>query len=113
MRVCLPTRSDYLFKVSFNPILRPFASSWTSVCILEVWSGLESFAHFSDTGLCLVQLLLIGDSGVGKSCLLLRFAVSFPLETSAPPHIIGACYMLLLKYICIFNDMVSDLVQAL
>lgn len=36
----------------------------------------------------LFKLLLIGDSGVGKSCLLLRFAVSYycqPLNDSAPP----------------------------
>jgi GTPase SAR1 family protein len=32
-----------------------------------------SFFNFSDY---LFKLLLIGDSGVGKSCLLLRFAVS-------------------------------------
>jgi predicted ATPase len=34
-------------------------------------SQLLPFAHTH------TQLLLIGDSGVGKSCLLLRFAVSF------------------------------------
>lgn len=36
----------------------------------------DSSASFSDY---LFKLLLIGDSGVGKSCLLLRFAVSFPV----------------------------------
>uniref|UniRef100_A0AAY5K479 ZRAB1B, member RAS oncogene family a n=1 Tax=Esox lucius TaxID=8010 RepID=A0AAY5K479_ESOLU len=35
-----------------------------------LWSNVECF-HFSDY---LFKLLLIGDSGVGKSCLLLRFA---------------------------------------
>ncbi len=29
------------------------------------------------------QLLLIGDSGVGKSCLLLRFAVRLPMKARA------------------------------
>ena len=32
----------------------------------------------------LIKLLLIGDSGVGKSCLLLRFAVSSPRRLPTP-----------------------------
>ena len=40
-----------------------------------------------------MQLLLIGDSGVGKSCLLLRFAVGTfpgPLPVKAlMPHLLG------------------------
>ena len=34
--------------------------------------------HFFSLSDYLFKLLLIGDSGVGKSCLLLRFAVSLP-----------------------------------
>lgn len=37
-------------------------------------------SSFSDY---LFKLLLIGDSGVGKSCLLLRFAVSFPVSDTS------------------------------
>lgn len=36
----------------------------------------------------LFKLLLIGDSGVGKSCLLLRFAVSADLATETPLTIV-------------------------
>lgn len=49
---------------------------WSQVAALFSMSSLWSNAgglHFSDY---LFKLLLIGDSGVGKSCLLLRFAVS-------------------------------------
>ena len=42
-------------------------------------------AHVALKPLCL-QLLLIGDSGVGKSCLLLRFAVRLH---STAPHAVG------------------------
>jgi hypothetical protein len=34
----------------------------------------------------LFKLVLIGDSGVGKSCLLLRFAVRSYLFFCSPPH---------------------------
>ena len=43
-----------------------------------VWDGLLSIDAISDLFVLsdyLFKLLLIGDSGVGKSCLLLRFAV--------------------------------------
>ena len=36
-------------------------------------TNITFFEHFSDY---IFKLLLVGDSGVGKSCLLLRFAVS-------------------------------------
>lgn len=47
-------------------------------CLLPPASHTSSdSSSFSDY---LFKLLLIGDSGVGKSCLLLRFAVSFPVS---------------------------------
>lgn len=51
----------------------------------------SSSSSFSDY---LFKLLLIGDSGVGKSCLLLRFAVSFPVSDTS------ACCDLSLKRCC-------------
>lgn len=40
---------------------------------MQLIDVIKWFFYFSDY---LFKLLLIGDSGVGKSCLLLRFAVS-------------------------------------
>ena len=48
------------------------------------WSDVQGF-YFSDY---LFKLLLIGDSGVGKSCLLLRFAVSVPPPPTQNHHVI-------------------------
>lgn len=45
--------------------------TYNTVCFLLMWFP---FSFCSDY---LFKLLLIGDSGVGKSCLLLRFAVSW------------------------------------
>lgn len=56
-------------------------SECRSACLLS----LASYASFDSSFFSdyLFKLLLIGDSGVGKSCLLLRFAVSSPvLDTS-------------------------------
>ena len=87
MRVCcLPFRSDYLFKVSPEPInsLRPeLLDFW--VVLTQCWGVPIGNVWPADRGVCIAQLLLIGDSGVGKSCLLLRFAVSFPLEKPQLP----------------------------
>lgn len=52
----------------------------------------------------LFKLVLIGDSGVGKSCLLLRFAVSFPIvfttieihsliRSPNPIAVVAACFV--------------------
>lgn len=50
-------------------------------CLLPPASQTSSdSSSFSDY---LFKLLLIGDSGVGKSCLLLRFAVSFPVSDTS------------------------------
>ena len=56
--------SDYLFKVRRAP---------SAPCMLAKTLALDLTRAPSPP---LSQLLLIGDSGVGKSCLLLRFAVS-------------------------------------
>ncbi len=73
-----------------------WVSSWRSWCVLNMaatevvmcsftsWPVSECLTHLSvlfPHSDYLFKLLLIGDSGVGKSCLLLRFAVSFPKLT--------------------------------
>lgn len=61
-------------------------------CLLPPASHTSSdSSSFSDY---LFKLLLIGDSGVGKSCLLLRFAVSFPVSGTSE------CRDLSLKHCC-------------
>ncbi len=76
---------DFLFKVgaaSRQPVGPP-ATTRHQNCSSRPPPALTSPHTCSHT-----QLLLIGDSGVGKSCLLLRFAVSCrrspPVRTLAP-----------------------------
>lgn len=68
---------DYLFKVGVLPYPLAYRGCQVSTCPCR---PSRSFAcPSSDIANCCpacLQLLLIGDSGVGKSCLLLRFAVS-------------------------------------
>lgn len=47
--------------VSSRVLASPLVRSWCQT-------------HRTDLSVCIIELLLIGDSGVGKSCLLLRFA---------------------------------------
>ena len=64
--------SPFLFR--FNWLLMQFylKSSTKLTVVYQVWMYFDRFFwYFSDY---LFKLLLIGDSGVGKSCLLLRFA---------------------------------------
>lgn len=67
---------DYLFKVrARSPSGRPRSQIAGPLCL--TWADNAS-PPIPDSP----QLLLIGDSGVGKSCLLLRFAVSAVLARS-------------------------------
>jgi hypothetical protein len=67
---------DYLFKVGVPPY--PLTYRGCQVSTYPCRPSRSLSCHSSDIAYCpaCLQLLLIGDSGVGKSCLLLRFAVS-------------------------------------
>ena len=56
-----------------------------------------------------MQLLLIGDSGVGKSCLLLRFAVRIPLTSSlrATAHC-GNTYLIMTLFFVVQDDTYTE-----
>jgi hypothetical protein len=80
--IACPTLSDYLFKVSLPRRRRSRSNGAPSSPVLPPPPQEESSRNrpphvrpllLDDTKHA--QLLLIGDSGVGKSCLLLRFAV--------------------------------------
>lgn len=65
---------DFLFKVLGQPLPSPRGS--LLLCQLVSRSSRPAAPPDASPPLpASVQLLLIGDSGVGKSCLLLRFAV--------------------------------------
>lgn len=52
----------------------------------------------------LFKLVLIGDSGVGKSCLLLRFAVSIPMNSVSPIINRGRLWVWVFHCVTQFDD---------
>ena len=73
-----------------------FTRIGTSVYLFHKESAVLYFAR---TALCsydhLFKLVLIGDSGVGKSCLLLRFAVRTSLVSVFPNFVKRSCMYVL------------------
>ena len=57
------------------PVQGAAAGSARCPCAVHVKVGPSLTGFLAAAPACVAQLLLIGDSGVGKSCLLLRFAV--------------------------------------
>jgi len=54
-------------------------SLFPTVCLFVILINAPHYILYPPLSDYLFKLLLIGDSGVGKSCLLLRFAVSYNL----------------------------------